>query len=267
MMLKNKIFVVLSISAALLWADITIAASKQMSDHARIQRLERLLDSKGLVDLLIRLENLQKEVQLLRGEVELQTHTLESIKKRQRDLYVDIDRRLLKLERSTTAGTGAYTGSAPAATVKDSGKKGSQEAAADKKKASHSFVKEQKAYQNAFELLRDLRYDKSILAFRKFLKKYPDGRYAHIAQYWLGEANYAQRNFKSAIEDYNRLVTLHPKSPKAAEAMLKIGYSYYEMKDYKQARQSLQKLIKAHPKSTESGQGKNLIAKIDKKLK
>lgn len=264
-MMRFKAFAVFSISLAVLWADVSLAA-KQMSDRERIQRLERLLDSKGLVDLLIRLESLQKEVQLLRGEVELQTHTLENIKKRQRDLYVDIDRRLLKLERSTTASAGTYNPSSANLNPQGAGTKGTKKGAVGKK-SSHSIVKEQKAYQSAFELLRDLRYDKSIVAFRKFLKKYPDGRYAHIAQYWLGEANYAQRNFKSAIKDYNRLVSQHPKSPKAAEAMLKIGYSYYEMKDYNKAKTSLQKLIKTHPKSTESGQGKNLIAKINKKLK
>lgn len=261
----TRTLTILSISVALLWADVSLAA-KQMSDQARIQRLERLLESKGLVDLLIRLENLQKEVQLLRGEVELQTHTLESIKKRQRDLYVDIDRRLVKIERSATAGT---TISSPATTKPDSAdaetKNGQKTATA--KKSSNSIIKEQKAYQSAFDLLRELRYRESVVEFRKFLKKYPDGRYAHIAQYWLGEANYAQRNFKSAIKDYNRLVSQYPKTPKAAEAMLKIGYSYYEIKDYKNAKKSLQQLIDTYPKSTESGQGKNLIAKINKKLK
>lgn len=231
--------------------------AKKLTTEQRIQKLERLLASKGLVEMLIKLEELQKEMQILRGEVELQTHTLESIKKRQRDLYVDIDRRLLKIERS---GPGASRTSvmptAPASTNARAGKK-----------SKYDIAKEQKAYQQAFDLLRGLRYDKSIVSFRKFLKTYPDGRYAHIAQYWIGEANYAQRNFKSAIKDYQALIKRYPSSPKMAEAMLKISYSYYELKDLKKAELNLQRLIKSYPKSTEAGQGRNLLKKVRLKLK
>lgn len=259
----NKLVILVLVTSGLAYAEVASAAKKKVSDSERIQRLERKLESKGLVDLLLRLENLQNEVQLLRGEVELQTHTLDNIKKRQRDLYVDIDRRLVKLERSS-AGASAYPVSPPAA---GSTGIGTKSAGSKGKTPSQSFIKEQKAYQQAFELLRDGRYDKSISAFRKFLKDYPAGRYAHIAQYWLGEANYAQRNFKAAIKDYIQLIAKHPKSPKVAEALLKIGYSYNEMKDYKNVKATLNKLIKQYPKSTEAGQAKKLLKKIQAKQK
>ena len=145
-----------------------LAAAERKTVEQRLQQLERKLDNKGLVDLLIRLESIQNEMQILRGELELQTHTLESIKKRQRDLYVDIDRRLLKIER------GGAVSSAPESTPNTT----SQGA-----KSEGDVAKEQKSYQKAFDLLRELRYDKSIIAFRDFLKEFPGGRYAHIAQY------------------------------------------------------------------------------------
>lgn len=231
--------------------------AKKLTTEQRIQKLERLLDSKGLVEILIKLEELQKEVQILRGEVEMSNHTLGSIKKRQRDLYVDIDRRLLKLERS-----GAGANRMPVIPTTPSTKN-----AKAGKKSKHDIAQEQKAYQQAFDLLRDLRYNKSVVSFRKFLKAYPDGRYAHIAQYWIGEANYAQRNFKSAIKDYQALIKRYPSSPKLAEAMLKISYSYYELNNLKQADLNLQRLIKTYPKSTEAGQGRNLLTKVRLKLK
>lgn len=244
---------VLSISVLLV---LPVEAKKPTTEQ-RIERLERLLDSKGLVEMLIKLESLQKEVQTLRGEIELQNHTLESIKKRQRDLYVDIDRRLLKLERA--GGRVMQAPVAPAANTEGGKSQG--------KKSRYELVQEQKAYQQAFDLLRELRYEKSIVSFRKFLKKYPDGRYAHIAQYWIGEANYAQRHFKNAIQDYQVLIKRYPASPKLAEAMLKISYSYYELKELHKAELSLQRLIKSYPQSTEAGQGRNLLKKVRLKLK
>jgi len=111
-------------------------------------------------------------------------------------------------------------------------------------------------------LLRALRYDKAISAFRDFIQQFPTGRYAHIAQYWIGEANYAQRRFAAAIVDYQALLDNYSNSPKLAEAMLKIGYSQFELKQYEQARVSLDNLIKSYPGTTEAGQGQNLLQKI-----
>jgi tol-pal system protein YbgF len=123
---------------------------------------------------------------------------------------------------------------------------------------------EREAYQKAFDMLRELRYAQATAAFREFLKSYPKGRYAHIAQYWLGEAGYAQRDFRQAITDYNALLVNFPESPKLAEAMLKMGYSYYELKEPDQARKILEQLLQQYPDSTEAGQARNLLKRIDK---
>lgn len=251
----KKLFIVLILGVS--FALTPQVEAKKPTTEQRIQKLERLLDGKGLVEMLIKLEELQKEVQILRGEVEMQNHTLASIKKRQRDLYVDIDRRLLKIERS---GAGVSRMPIVPATPSSSDTKVG-------KKSKYDIAREQKAYQQSFDLLRNLRYDKSIVSFRKFLQDYPNGRYAHIARYWIGEANYAQRNFKSAITDYQSLIKHHPSSPKLAEALLKISYSYYELNDLNQADINLRRLIKTYPKSTEAGQGRNLLKKVRLKLK
>jgi len=251
--------------------------TKQLSTEERVKRLERILDNQGLVDMLVRIENMQSELQILRGEIELHTHELNQIKQRQRDLYVDVDRRLVRMERG---GANPAPGAAPA-TPQTSNQNPSQNAgqppavtppaattapaataASVPSKPKPDFATEQKAYQAAFDLLRELRYDQAVTSFRKFIADYPNGRYAHIAQYWIGEANYAQRKFKLAIKDYQTLINAYPKSPKLAEALLKIGYSQYELKSYNQAEATLKRLVKDYPGTTEAGQAKNLIQKI-----
>ena len=69
----------------------------------RLDRIERLLQSQGLLDMLQQIESLQTELSALQGDIELQNHSLEQIKKRQRDLYTDIDQRLQKIERGGAA--------------------------------------------------------------------------------------------------------------------------------------------------------------------
>jgi tol-pal system protein YbgF len=241
--------------------------TSKLSDRERIQRLERMMESQGLVDLLMRVESLQQEVQQLRGDSEVQGHTLNDIKKRQRDLYIDIDRRLLQLERQNN-GTSTYT--APATPTRP----GPEVATPNNRPAptpapqpaqtvtTYDEAAERQAYQHAFNLLRELRYAQAVQAFRDFISKYPDGRYAHIAQYWLGEAGYAQGNFKTAIEDYQTLLSKYKNSPKRAQAMLKIGYSYHKLNNDKQASASFNNVIKMFPGTTEAGQAQKMLKEI-----
>jgi tol-pal system protein YbgF len=246
--------------------------TSNMSTEQRLQRLERLVESQGLVDIMVRLDSLQQEVQQLRGQSEVQAHQIEELKKRQRELYIDIDRRLLQLERNgapaasstdkpvvAPSTTTSQNTTRPAVQPQVSGAAREQQPSVATRTPE---LPEQEAYQQAFDLLRELQYDKATLAFRRFLDDYPNGRYAHIALYWLGEANYAQRKFKQAISDYQNLISSYPDSPKVAEAMLKIGYSYNELQDYKQAQAILQKLVDKYPGTTEAGQARNLMQKI-----
>jgi tol-pal system protein YbgF len=241
--------------------------TSKMSVEQRLSRMEQLLNSQGLVDLLLKVESLQTELQRLQGQNEEQLHALQELKQRQRDLYIDIDRRLLQLERSAPGGAaaaGAAAGSAIGQASSSATQPATSAAATSGAITTAPTVLEgeQEAYQEAFNLLRELRYDKATVAFRDFLKKYPDGRYAHIAQYWLGEASYAQGDFKQAIQDYKKLIDNYPNSPKLAEAMLKIGYSEYELKNTQAAQASLERLIQTYPGTTEAGQAQNLLKKI-----
>ena len=98
-----------------------VAAASKAELEARIEQLERRLDSRSLMDMLDQITSLQGEVQQLRGDIEVQNHTLEGLQKRQRDLYLDIDRRLHRLEAGGVESqpapplSGAPGGAAPSA--------------------------------------------------------------------------------------------------------------------------------------------------------
>ena len=75
-----------------------LAANPVLADDdeiiARLQRIEKALDGRGLVDLSQRVENLQQEVQELRGQLEEQNYALEQLRQSQRDTYLDLERRM-----------------------------------------------------------------------------------------------------------------------------------------------------------------------------
>ncbi len=219
----------------------------------RVDRLERIMENQ--LKLYLQLEALQKELDALRGEQEVLRHRLDRLDKSQRDLYLDIDNRLRQLEAAmeqllappSEAPPPLAGGEVPP--IQPEG----GEAAFSPPPSLPSAGGDQgdaKAYEQAFALLKEGHYDEAIAAFQAYLGRFPDGRYAANAQYWLGEAYYVKRDFTRAIQEFSQVLARFPESPKVPDAMLKLGFSYYELKDWDQARKILQQLIDQYPDTT-----------------
>lgn len=222
----------------------------------RLQRLERLLENQTLVDLMTRIDSLQNEVQQMMGQMEEQTNDMEQLKKRQRDLYLDIDRRLRDLESARSsmsapaAGGSVFGGAAPVPAMGGAAAGMTPSATTADAASDVDPQLERAAYERAFNLLKEGRYDLAVAAFKTFVQSYPQGHYVDNAQYWLGEANYVQRHFKVALSEFGKVVKNHPASPKRADALLKMGYTYQELGQNDKARQSLNEVVLNYPNST-----------------
>lgn len=244
--------------ALLLLVSMPALAVSKAELEARIQQLERKLDSQGLVQLLEQVEALQREVQQLRGDIEVQTHELKALQRRQRDLYMDIDRRLHRLEAGLSNGqqpappaAGGNVGEpGPSASAPATGRPAAAGEGASPPGATLNPAAERKDYDQALEVLRDGRYGEASAAFQAFLKKYPSSSYADNAQYWLGEVRYVTREFQPALSEFGKVIAQYPNSPKVADARLKIGYIKYELKDWAGARAELERVIRDFPAST-----------------
>jgi tol-pal system protein YbgF len=75
-----------------------LPAQAAPSVQERLDTLERKVDARGLIDLSSRVEQLQRDLEQLRGDVEVQSYSLEELQRSQREQYLDIDRRLRLLE-------------------------------------------------------------------------------------------------------------------------------------------------------------------------
>lgn len=218
------------------------------SSNASLEARRSQQENQTLLELLGRMDSLQNEVQRMLGEMEEQAHNMENLNKRQRDLYLDIDQRLRKIEQGsvTAPAMGAFV---PAPTA-DAPTSSASTVQAANSGAPPDSQQERISYEKAFGLLKDGRYDQAVVAFKAFVKSYPRGRFAGNAQYWLGEANYAQRYFKLALSDFESVVKNYPSSPKRADAMLKMGYTYQELGQMDKAQLSLSNVSKSYPNST-----------------
>ena len=80
------------------------------------------------------------------------------------------------------------------------------------------------------------------------------------AQYWIGNAYYALRDYKTAIAAQQKLLVSWPTSPKAPDALLNIASCQSEMGDAKAARETLQALVKKYPGTPVAEQAKQRLA-------
>ncbi|HEB57478.1 MAG TPA: tol-pal system protein YbgF [Gammaproteobacteria bacterium] len=240
---------------ALLLGSNALAEDRSLStltDKQRIERLERMLNSDMLRQQTQTIDNLREEIASLREQLEQQEYELESMKQRQRNLYLDMDRRLNNVE----AGGRNAAASAPVAPPT------SGAAVAVPVPRVSGDIDGQDAYTHAFSLLKEGRYKESIAAFEKFKQDYPNSKYADNAQYWLGEANYVSRDYEKALQAFQQLVARYPDSSKIPGARLKIGYVYFELKNWSAAREALQEVIKLYPDTTVAKKAKERLDRM-----
>lgn len=204
----------------------------------RLQKVERLTNNESLMQLASQLEEVQREVREIRGEVETLRFESEGSATRQRDQYLDIDRRLQSIETGGRVAPSAAAGSAAGATA----------GAAARSSAPGGSDRE--SYEAAFDLLKDGRYDQARAGFRQFLADYPNSDLAGHSQYWMGETYYVTQQYPQALPEFQRVIDQYPQSRKLPDALLKVGYCQYELGQYPQARAALEDVVRAYPEST-----------------
>jgi len=194
--------------------------------------------NQSLLEMLSRVEQLQNEVQQLRGQIEEQSYSIEQLRKRQQNIYSDLDQRLQKLEGGGMPATNPKAVKAkPAPAARP----------AVPKKTSAA---EKKRYQQAYDKLRNGHYSQAINLFKQLLLDYPGGEYADNAQYWLGEAYKVNRETDAARLAFSKLIGEYPHSPKVPDAMLKLGFIEAEQNNVAKAKEYLHSLIGRYPGTT-----------------
>ena len=98
--------------------------------------------------------------------------------------------------------------------------------------------------------------------FGNFVIRFPASGYMNAALFWLGNAQYATRNYNEAIANFRSMLSLAPDHPKAPEAVLSIANCQIELKDTRAARRTLEDLTKAYPQSEAAQAGKERLASI-----
>ncbi|HEY3730447.1 MAG TPA: tol-pal system protein YbgF [Steroidobacteraceae bacterium] len=197
----------------------------------RLGRVEHVVNNQSLLQLSQRLDAQDAQIRDLRGNIEELQNSNDLLKKQQRDLYADLDR---KITSSQSGGAGAPAGSG--AGSGDSG--GAAATITDNDKS---------AYTKAFDALKSNDYPGAISKFKDFLHAYPQSSLGGNAEYWLGEAYYVTHDYDDAAAAFRAVGDQYPQSAKVPDAMLKLGLTQVDQKKLTDARNTLKQVVQRFP--------------------
>ena len=196
-------------------------------DNAQMRR--------SLLDLQNQIESLRAEQATLRGQNEQLQRDVTELQRRQRDMAKGVDERLRQFEPVPVSVDGLEFSADPA---------------------------EKRDFEAALALFRKGDFPAAQAAFSGFDKRYPKSGYTPSVLFWLGNAQYAQRDYKEAISNFKQLLSVAPNHMRAPEAALSIANCQGELKDTKAARKTLEDLLKVYPQSEAAAAAKERLARM-----
>ncbi len=209
---------------------------RQRVEAQRLQTEQRSAEDtaqlrRSLLDLQAQIETMRVDMARMTGQNEQLARTVTEMQQRQTDLDD-------KLRRSE-----------PAKVTVDG-----REFTADPKEKSD--------FDAALGVFRSGQFAQAQTAFAEFVKRYPQSGYNASALFWLGNAQYATRNYNEAIANFRSMLSLAPDHVKAPEAVLSIANCQIELKDTRAARRTLEDLTKAYPQSEAAQAGRERLSRL-----
>lgn len=192
----------------------------------------------GMLDLHRQMELLRAELATLRGANEQLSKELADLQRNLRDdaqSRLSLNERVAQLETAKVSLDGVEFMAEPA---------------------------EKRSFEAALAVFRRGDFAAAKIQFVGFLSRYPVSGYALPALFWLGNAQYATRDYKEAITNFRALIARNPEHLRAPEAVLSIANCQLELKDTKGARKTLVDLIKAYPQSEAAVAAKERLASL-----
>ena len=213
----------------------TSSSSRSASNESDIERLERLLQNRNLVQLQMQqqMDDMALEISELRGALERNSYDMKQMLERQRELFIELDRVRGEVKAAGTA------------TVAVAASEGSKEASG----TFSTDVDEQTAYQNAVDMILKQRdYTGAITAFQQFQKDFPDSTFTPNSHYWLGQLYFAKKQDKEAVKSFAAVVS-YKDSNKRADALVKLGDIAARNNNAAQAKKYYQQVVTEYPNS------------------
>lgn len=196
---------------------------------------ENAQSRRALLDFQTQIEGLKSELSQIRGSYEQLARTLSDVQVRQKDVAVVVDERLRRFEPTKVSLDGVEFMAEPA---------------------------EKRDYDAAMESFRKGDFAAAQSALGAFVKLYRTSGYTASALFWLGNAQYATKDYKDSMANFQLMLKTSPTHPRAPEAMLAVSNVQIELKDLRGARKTMEELVKAYPASETAATARDRLARL-----
>ena len=210
-------------------------SQQRMTDELRKSNEDNGQIRRSLLDLSNQIESLRNEMATLRGQNEQLSRSIVDLSRNQKDLTQGVEERLRKVEPGKVTVDGRDFLAEPA---------------------------EKQEFELALATLRKGEFAAAQAGFAGFMKRYPQSGYRSSSLFWLANAQYALRDYRSAVANFRALATADPEHLRAPEALLSMANCQIELKDTKAAGKTLEDLVKTYPQSEAAAVGKERLSKL-----
>ena len=212
----------------------------QLSQQRSAEEVRKLVEEnaqlrRSLLDLQTQIETLRAEQAKLNGQNEQLLRDVGELQRRQKDIAQGVDERLRQFEPIKVTVDGREFQADPA---------------------------EKRDFEAALAVFRSGKFPDASAAFAAFVRQYPRSGYVPSARFWLGNAQYATREYKEAIGNFKQMLTEAPTHARAPEAALSIANCQIELKDTRTARKTLEDLLRAYPQSEAALAAKERLSRL-----
>lgn len=210
-------------------------SQQRSADEVRKLGEENAQLRRSLLDLQTQIETLRAEQAKLNGQNEQLLRDVGELQRRQKDIAQGVDERLRQFEPIKVTVDGREFQADPA---------------------------EKRDFEAALAVFRSGKFPDASAAFAAFVRQYPRSGYVPSARFWLGNAQYATREYKEAIGNFKQMLAEAPTHARAPEAALSIANCQIELKDTRTARKTLEDLLRAYPQSEAAVAAKERLSRL-----
>jgi tol-pal system protein YbgF len=210
-----------------------LSGSGSAQEKAQAEEINRLRSA--MFDLQGQIDTLKVDQARLRGANEQLIRDLTEVQQRQKDVQLGLDERLRKFEPVKVTLDGAEILVDPA---------------------------EKRDYDAAMAVFRKGDFAAAQTGLTGFVQRYSGSAYMPSVLFWLGNAQYANKDYSASVANFKRMLNLAPRHVRAPEAALAISNCQIELKDMKAARKTMEDLIKAFPDSDAAHAAKERLVRM-----
>ncbi len=210
-----------------------IEQNAQLQNQSQNQSIAQLRSA--LLDLQEQIDRLKADLSQSLGAQERLARDLTELQLRQKDAISTVDERLRRFEPVPASIDGREVMVDPS---------------------------EKTDFEKAMAFFRQADFPAAQTALTSFVLRYGSSAYMPSALFWLGNAQYANKAYRDSMANFQKLLSMAPAHPRAAEAMLAISNVQIELKDMKAARKTLEDLIATHPQAEAATTARERLARF-----